>query len=165
VDAGADAVIGHHPHVPQGIEIRDGVPILYSLGNLTPTMGAPFTTLSLVANLTGSALPVSQPVVGSGIYQVESGIPATWWLRVRDTHPTEAFAVLPALLGRQDVEVVLGKGSGIDSVDAWLRRLGMEASPEQIAQLIVLVKEKSMEKKGLLSQEEFREIAGQHLAA
>ena len=119
----------------------------------------------LVADLTGSALPVSQPVIGSGIYQVESGIPATWWLRVRDTHPTEAFPVLPALLGRQDVEVVLGKGSGIDSVDAWLRRLGMEASTEQIAQLIVLVKEKSMEKKGLLSQEEFREIADQYLAA
>jgi isopropylmalate/homocitrate/citramalate synthase len=118
----------------------------------------------LVADLTGSAVPVSQPVIGSGIYQVESGIPATWWLRVRDTHPTEAFPVLPALLGRQDVEVVLGKGSGIDSVDAWLHRIGMEASPEQIAQLIVLVKEKSMEKKGLLSQEEFQEIAVQYLA-
>lgn len=33
VDAGADLVIGHHPHVVQGIEIYDGVPILYSLGN------------------------------------------------------------------------------------------------------------------------------------
>ena len=32
-DAGADAVIGHHPHVPQGIEYRDGRPIVYSLGN------------------------------------------------------------------------------------------------------------------------------------
>jgi len=32
-DAGADAVIGHHPHVPQGIEYRDGRPIIYSLGN------------------------------------------------------------------------------------------------------------------------------------
>lgn len=32
-DAGADAVIGHHPHVPQGIEIHNGVPIFYSLGN------------------------------------------------------------------------------------------------------------------------------------
>lgn len=118
----------------------------------------------LVADLTSSAVPVSQPVVGSGIYEVESGIPATWWLRVKDTHPTEAFAVLPALLGRKDVEVVMGKGSGVDSVDAWLDRLGMEASPEQIAQLIVLVKEKSMEKKGLLSQEEFRGIADQVLA-
>ena len=32
-DAGADAVIGHHPHVPQGIEWREGRPIIYSLGN------------------------------------------------------------------------------------------------------------------------------------
>jgi len=33
VDAGADLVIGHHPHVPQGIQIYKGVPICYSLGN------------------------------------------------------------------------------------------------------------------------------------
>ncbi|NTW22680.1 CapA family protein [Candidatus Falkowbacteria bacterium] len=33
VDAGADAVIGHHPHVTQGIERYKGKPIFYSLGN------------------------------------------------------------------------------------------------------------------------------------
>lgn len=33
VRAGADIVVGHHPHVPQGIEIYRGVPIVYSLGN------------------------------------------------------------------------------------------------------------------------------------
>ena len=33
VDAGADCVIGHHPHVPQGIERYRGRPIAYSLGN------------------------------------------------------------------------------------------------------------------------------------
>ncbi|MBU2645818.1 CapA family protein [bacterium] len=32
-DAGADLVIGHHPHVPQGVQIYQGVPICYSLGN------------------------------------------------------------------------------------------------------------------------------------
>lgn len=34
VDAGADIVIGNHPHVLQGGEIYRGKPILYSLGNL-----------------------------------------------------------------------------------------------------------------------------------
>ena len=34
IDAGADAVLGHHVHVVQGIEWREGRPILYSLGNL-----------------------------------------------------------------------------------------------------------------------------------
>ena len=33
VEAGADCVIGHHPHVPQGIEWWCGRPIVYSLGN------------------------------------------------------------------------------------------------------------------------------------
>jgi hypothetical protein len=32
-DAGADLVIGHHPHVPQGVQIRNRTPICYSLGN------------------------------------------------------------------------------------------------------------------------------------
>ncbi len=32
-DAGADAVVGHHPHVPQGVEWRGRSPIVYSLGN------------------------------------------------------------------------------------------------------------------------------------
>jgi poly-gamma-glutamate capsule biosynthesis protein CapA/YwtB (metallophosphatase superfamily) len=32
-DGGADAVIGHHPHVPQGVEWRGRTPIIYSLGN------------------------------------------------------------------------------------------------------------------------------------
>lgn len=34
IDAGADAVIGHHPHVLQGIELYKSGVIVYSLGNL-----------------------------------------------------------------------------------------------------------------------------------
>jgi poly-gamma-glutamate capsule biosynthesis protein CapA/YwtB (metallophosphatase superfamily) len=33
VDAGADLVLGHHPHVLQGFELYRGKPIAYSLGN------------------------------------------------------------------------------------------------------------------------------------
>jgi len=33
IDAGAHAVIAHHPHVPQGIELYGDRPIAYSLGN------------------------------------------------------------------------------------------------------------------------------------
>ncbi len=33
IDAGADAIIGSHPHVLQGIEYYQGKPIMYSLGN------------------------------------------------------------------------------------------------------------------------------------
>ncbi|HAZ64828.1 MAG TPA: capsular biosynthesis protein, partial [Armatimonadetes bacterium] len=33
IDAGADLVLGHHPHVAQPIETYRGKPIVYSLGN------------------------------------------------------------------------------------------------------------------------------------
>lgn len=33
VDAGASMILGHHPHVLQGMEIYKGAPIAYSLGN------------------------------------------------------------------------------------------------------------------------------------
>lgn len=35
VEAGADLIIGHHPHVIQPMEFIDGVPVWYSLGNFT----------------------------------------------------------------------------------------------------------------------------------
>lgn len=38
INAGADLVIGHHPHVLQGAELYHGKPIFYSLGNLVSRM-------------------------------------------------------------------------------------------------------------------------------
>lgn len=39
LDAGADAVIGHGPHVLRGIEFHEGKPIAYSLGNFATYRG------------------------------------------------------------------------------------------------------------------------------
>lgn len=33
IELGADLVVGHHPHVVQGYELIDGIPVVYSLGN------------------------------------------------------------------------------------------------------------------------------------
>ena len=49
IDAGADAVIGGHPHVVQDHEIYQGKPIIYSLGNFV------FDGFEDAANLTGWA--------------------------------------------------------------------------------------------------------------
>jgi hypothetical protein len=52
--SGVDAVIGHHPHVPQGIGWYEGRPIFYSLGNLVFRMHSeyPETGASFLARLT-----------------------------------------------------------------------------------------------------------------
>jgi len=49
--AGADAVIGHHPHVPQGLEWVDRKPVLYSLGNFVFLQNSPWTRSGLWAEL------------------------------------------------------------------------------------------------------------------
>lgn len=46
IDAGADAVIGAHPHVLQGIEYYEGKPIFYSLGNFIFSNGTYETMLA-----------------------------------------------------------------------------------------------------------------------
>lgn len=48
IDAGADLVIGSHPHVLQGIEYYKGKPIVYSLGNFIFGSSIPKTALLAV---------------------------------------------------------------------------------------------------------------------
>ena len=52
-DAGADIVIGHHPHVPQGIQFYNTVPICYSLGNFVfyQQTGLVYRKLGYLVNL------------------------------------------------------------------------------------------------------------------
>ncbi len=42
LDAGADLVVGHHPHLLQGVEIYRGKPLFYSLGNFAFDMQNPW---------------------------------------------------------------------------------------------------------------------------
>jgi len=37
IDAGADLIMGHHPHIPKAIEVYKGKVIFYSLGNFCKT--------------------------------------------------------------------------------------------------------------------------------
>jgi len=51
VDLGASIVLGHHPHIPQPIEVYRGVPIFYSLGNFAFGSWSANTTFSFVAEI------------------------------------------------------------------------------------------------------------------
>ncbi len=51
IDAGADVVVGHHPHALQGIEVYRGNAIFYSLGNFVPFSAPPHPEPTMVARL------------------------------------------------------------------------------------------------------------------
>ena len=59
VDAGAGLVVGHHPHVLQGVEWRGGAAIAYSLGNFVFTNRTPLKrqTGVLTVRLSGDTPP------------------------------------------------------------------------------------------------------------
>ena len=73
---------------------------------------------------------------------------------------TEAFPFRPEFVGQTGPEIVLGKGSGLDSVHIWLERIGLPPADEATAMAMLQeVKAASLAKKGLLDEEEFRGIA------
>jgi poly-gamma-glutamate capsule biosynthesis protein CapA/YwtB (metallophosphatase superfamily) len=70
LDAGADIVLGHHPHVPRGVEVYKGKPIVYSLGNLIFGHSHDYWVDNYLARFTLTRAGVTQveilPVAGSG---------------------------------------------------------------------------------------------------
>ena len=51
IDSGADIVVGHHPHVLQGIQVYKGKPIFYSLGNFVFNSGSKAGTNTMIAQV------------------------------------------------------------------------------------------------------------------
>ena len=59
IDAGADLIIGGHPHVVQDMEVVDGVPVVYSLGNFVFDQRIPETWTGLSLGVTIDAESVT----------------------------------------------------------------------------------------------------------
>ncbi len=123
-----------------------------------------FTEIArLVAELSGVQQPSNRPITGDMLYNVESGIITTWVKNVGD-ELTEPFPYRPELVGQPDPTIVLGKGSGLDSVAIWLGRHGIyDADTKDIEAILAEVKGKSLAKKGLLDDDEFLDIVREAL--
>ncbi len=119
----------------------------------------------LVRELANVSIPPNRPVVGDMIFKVESGIIATWLTRLKEKRPVELFPFHWDLVGHEPAEIVLGKGSGRDSILFYLSSLGYELPSEdsRLDEILVRVKEKSLKKKGLVGIDEFRAIVEQVL--
>jgi isopropylmalate/homocitrate/citramalate synthase len=109
-------------------------------------------------------IPVNRPIVGSMLYDVESGLPASFVRMARDKDPLEYIPFLPEVVGQKPVSIVLGKFSGLANIQDWCERLKLNASEDQMTQIMWLVKEKAYQKKALLTEDEFKVIADQVLS-
>jgi isopropylmalate/homocitrate/citramalate synthase len=114
---------------------------------------------NLVQRLTGVVVPTNKAIVGGGLYQIESGIIASWFKNCGEKYATELFPIRWSAVGQPPAEVVMGKGSGIDSVNIWLQQIGMQVSEEDALKVLAAVKAYSLKNKKMLTRGEFRDLA------
>lgn len=114
---------------------------------------------ALVEEFSRVKLEPQHPVVGDRIFMIESGIVAGWWANVENEYPNEVFPFMPKLVGHSDVRIVVGKKSGRDSLAYKLKKLGAEVNPDNLDNLLSVVKAKSMLVKRELTDSELKELA------
>ena len=102
-----------------------------------------------------SKIPISplKSVVGENVFKRESGIAVAQFI----SYPSAVEPYSPALLGRER-EVLLSKKSGKSSIEHKLEKLNLEATPDQVDKILAQVKELGVQKKGIVSDDEFSSI-------
>ena len=136
------------------LHVLYGYDTKYNLAKL-PELG------ELVSRIARFPIAANKPILGDRNFTRESGIGVD--LVVKE--PLAMFGTHPSLTGRKG-EVVLGKKSGKMSITYNLEKMGItDADDEAIGEMLKRVKEKGIEKRGLLTDEEFRDIVDSVLVA
>src|SRR6202161_3390025 len=112
----------------------------------------------LVAQLSGHAVPSNRQVVGDSLFKIESGIIASWFENCGVENATELFPFRSEVVGQAPISVVFGKGSGIDSVKWGMRKIGVQFNEEEAMRVVAAIKDFSLQRKRLLTDQEFRDV-------
>jgi isopropylmalate/homocitrate/citramalate synthase len=122
-----------------------GVPVKLDLTRILEVSG-------LVRRTAGHELEPWKPVVGENLFMRESGAVASQF------HIPEAIEPFSAELVGATRAIVLGKKSGIDSIAIKAKELGISLSAEEQQAALAAVKGTGTEKRGLVTDDEFRAI-------
>jgi isopropylmalate/homocitrate/citramalate synthase len=106
-----------------------------------------------VRRLSGYELEPWKPVTGETLFRRESGAVAS---QFHDPPSIEPYS--SELVGAARA-LVLGKKSGVDSIRIKVEELGLDVPEERYADLLARVKELGARKRGLVTDDEFRELA------
>jgi isopropylmalate/homocitrate/citramalate synthase len=127
------------------LSVLYGVPVKLDLTKIR-------SVSALVRRAAGHELEPWKPVVGENLFMRESGAVASQF------HLPEAIEPFSADLVGATRSIVLGKKSGIDSVAIKAKELGISLSAEEQQAVLAAVKRTGTEKRGLVTENEFRAI-------
>jgi isopropylmalate/homocitrate/citramalate synthase len=107
----------------------------------------------LVRERSGYALEPYKPVTGENLFVRESGAVAAQF------HDPSAIEPYSSQITGARRGIVLGKKSGIASIEIKLDELGIEVPEERRAELLAEVKIRGAAKQGIVTDDEFRQLA------
>jgi isopropylmalate/homocitrate/citramalate synthase len=122
-----------------------GVPVALDLTKVRQVSQA-------VSQAAGYTLDAWKPLVGDNLFMRESGAVASQF------HIPEAIEPYSSELVSAQRKIVLGKKSGLDSVALKAKELNLAIPPEQRAPILAAVKKQAIANRGLLTDNEFRQI-------
>ena len=105
-----------------------------------------------VRELSGYALEPWKPVTGETLFRRESGAVASQF------HDPPSIEPYSSELVAAERGIVLGKKSGLDSIRIKAEELGLDVPEERRAEVLARVKELGTRKRGLVGDDEFREL-------
>src|SRR5204862_5752873 len=104
--------------------------------------------------LSGYSLEPWKPVTGETLFRRESGAVASQF------HDPPSIEPYSSELVAAERAIVLGKKSGLDSIRIKAEELGLDVPEERRADVLAAVKQLGASKRGLVTDDEFRELAG-----
>jgi isopropylmalate/homocitrate/citramalate synthase len=103
--------------------------------------------------LSGYQLEPFKPLFGENLFTRESGAVAAQF------HEPEAIEPYASDVVGAQRRIVLGKKSGIDSIRIKAQELGLDLTDDEQRRLLAEVKKRGTERRGLVTDDEFRELA------
>lgn len=118
----------------------------------------------LVENISGRKVPGNKPVVGRGLFDVETGVAADLITKMESKgFDMSVSPMVPSTVGQPPVSLVLGKNSGKATIEYHLDRHNLEANSDQINEIVNRVKAEGRIQRTLLSDTQFLAICNKVL--
>jgi len=113
----------------------------------------------LVENISRRTVPPNKPVVGRGLFDLETGIDLDLHRKLEGAgFGITMHSFHPSLVGQDQVRLVLGKNSGTAAVEFHLERHGLNATEQQLSDITDRVKWQGRIQHALLSDAQFLRI-------
>jgi isopropylmalate/homocitrate/citramalate synthase len=138
-------------------EVALGAKLLLGL-NVKIKLDELYKLSKIVSEISGFPVPPNKPIVGENVFNIESAQSAQWLATTEKGGYSLAYPFSKEIIGHPEQKVLLSKKSGPYNLRLKLAELGLSVPEEKFPEVLGIIYEKSLQKKGALTDDEFLEV-------